>query len=76
MKIQGVFCCPAGLEHNSNLILDAFLPPKSGARHHNYELLQSFKPHCELLLVGMILAIRRSACPAKPLLPRARLTSG
>ena len=29
--------------HNSNLISDAFLPPKSGTRHHNHELLQSFK---------------------------------
>ena len=76
MKIE-VFFSMTGLELTLVIgFLDAFLPPKSGARHHDYELLQSFKPNCALLLVGILPAKRRSACAAKTLLPRARLTSG
>ena len=56
--------------------LDAFLPPKSGARHHNYELLQSSKPNYEELLSPILPAKRGTTYPEKPILPRTRLTPG
>ena len=77
MKIEVFFLSLTGLRDTIVIgFLDAFLPPKSAARHHNYELLQSSKPNCELLLVGTLGANGRSTCGEKPILPRARLTSG
>ena len=52
----------------------AFFPPKSGARHHSYELLQSSKPNYEELLVGILWGIGGQACAENPyFLTRASL---
>ena len=48
MKIQVFLITPPERSHNSNLILGVIFPPKSGARLKRYQLLQSFKPNCEL----------------------------
>ncbi len=48
MKIQVFLITPPVRSHNSNLILGVISPPKSGARFKRYQLLQSFKPNCEL----------------------------
>ena len=48
MKIHG-FCrkWPVWI-HNNSLIFGVIFPPKNGARFKRYQLLQSFKPNCEL----------------------------
>ena len=53
--------------HNSNLILGAHFPPKSGARLNNYELLQSFKPNYRELCSGALSPKRRQTRPANPI---------
>ena len=66
-KIQ-VFWSPwPEWSHNSNLILGVIFPPKNGVRFKRYQLLQSFKPNCELQLSRTLPACGRSRCARNPI---------
>ena len=67
MKIQVFLITPPDWSHNSNLILGVIFPPKNGVRFKRYQLLQSFKPNCELQLSTTRVPNGRSRCARNPI---------